>query len=216
MVTVLGSVVGVRAFTRYRDNALRIQVASCLRQATLASTRYAPSDPDAEVKIWQQLKEGGCVLVMRHALKQSGDEPNLVIDDRATQVNLSPEGVAQAKAVGQQIKSHDVPIGQVLSSPYFRCRDTAEATFGSVEVNQSLVALPADERLADRQTAAMRQLVTGWKGPKNLAVVTHSPNIKALTGVELPMGGLVVLKPTRENFEVVGTLLPDDSTREAK
>jgi hypothetical protein len=55
-----------------------------------------------EAAAWAALREGGHIILMRHATTTSGvgDPPNFRLNDCATQRLLSDAGRAQAKAIG--------------------------------------------------------------------------------------------------------------------
>ena len=53
------------------------------------------------------LRTGGCVVMLRHAQTEAGigDPPGFRIDQCSTQRNLSPEGRAQARRIGEWFKA---------------------------------------------------------------------------------------------------------------
>jgi broad specificity phosphatase PhoE len=133
---------------------------------------------------------------MRHAEAPggTGDPPGFRLDDCATQRNLSAEGRADAKAVGEKLKAEGVIIGQLLSSPWCRCVDTARLMdVGAVEIAPTFgnVVVLSDQRAA--LTEGARAVIGSWKGPKTLLVVTHGANIQALTGGYNPASGEIVV-----------------------
>ena len=86
------------------------------------------------------LKEGNKIIFIRHALAPGrGDPPGFKIDDCKTQRNLNKKGINQSKKIGKLFKKNKVPIDQVLSSQWCRCRDTAKYAFGDDEVGEQLV-----------------------------------------------------------------------------
>jgi broad specificity phosphatase PhoE len=149
-----------------------------------------------ESAAWAALRQGGHVALMRHAEAPggAGDPRGFRLDDCTTQRNLSAEGRADAQAVGERLKAEGVVIGKVLSSPWCRCVDTARLLgVGAVEVAPTFsnVVVLSDQRAA--LTEGARAVVTGWKGPDTLLVVTHGANIQALTGGYNPTSGEIVV-----------------------
>ena len=58
-----------------------------------------------EADIWAALRAGGHVALLRHAIAQGiGDPDNFDIGDCKTQRNLSGEGRAQAKRIGDRFR----------------------------------------------------------------------------------------------------------------
>ena len=89
------------------------------------SLAFAPAHADDA--LWDALRQGGHVLYIRHALTEPGfgDPPGFELADCSTQRNLSDAGRAQARRMGEALRSREVPIGEVLSSPWCRCVETA-------------------------------------------------------------------------------------------
>src|SRR5438094_9635214 len=106
----------------------------------------ADSAAAGEAEAWTALHAGRHVALMRHtdAPGGAGDPPGFRIDDCATQRNLSAKRRADAASIGARLRSEGIAIGRILSSPWYRCMDTAtlvelgpvEAapTFGNVVV----------------------------------------------------------------------------------
>ena len=64
----------------------------------------------------------------------AGDPADYKLDDCATQRNLSEQGRAEARALGERFRSQQVKIGKIISSQWCRCRQTAELmNIGPVE-----------------------------------------------------------------------------------
>ena len=155
----------------------------------------APALAD-EAAVWAALREDGNVALMRHtdAPGPPGDPPGFRLDDCKTQRNLSAQGRADARAIGERLKAQRVTFAKVLSSPWCRCVDTAKLMgMGSVQIEaafSNIVVL--NDRVAEL-TEAGRAVLTAWKGPGTLLVVTHGANIAALTGGPNPSSGEIVV-----------------------
>ncbi len=144
---------------------------------------------------WTLLREGGCVLLMRHAQTGpgGGDPPGFQLGDCGTQRNLSAAGREQARRIGAALVRERVQVDQVRSSAWCRCAETALLAFGRNTVWPSLNGFARGEG-RDAQTRAVRAAVQGWMAPRNLALVTHDANITALTGEMPGMGEVLLLR----------------------
>lgn len=164
----------------------------------------------AETAPWAALREGGHVLIMRHAETDPGigDPPQFRLDDCSTQRNLSQAGRAQAQRLGRRLAEQGVTVDEVLSSRWCRCLDTARLAFGRVTPAPVLDSFFGEQHRADAQTAALRKRIATFKGPGNLVLVTHQVNITALTGVYPAMGETVVLKMKSGTANIVGRIPP--------
>lgn len=166
---------------------------------------------NADEALWSRLREGGLVVMMRHATAPGvGDPPGFRLGDCATQRNLSAEGRAEARRIGEAFRRNRVPIDEVRSSEWCRCRETAELAFGRYTAWPQINSFFDDRSAEPQQTAATRALMAGWKGKGNLVLVTHQVNISAASGSFASPGGIVVLQPAGAGrLEVVGGLRLD-------
>ncbi|MBA3951069.1 MAG: histidine phosphatase family protein, partial [Rubrobacter sp.] len=82
------------------------------------------------------------MIYLRHAATEAGGVNGTeTLGDRDAQRNLSGEGREQSEAIGEAFEEIDVPVGEVLSSPYFRNTDTAELAFGRAQPTEDLLEL---------------------------------------------------------------------------
>jgi phosphohistidine phosphatase SixA len=144
---------------------------------------------------WDLLREGGLVVLIRHAAAPGfGDPPNFRLGDCTTQRNLSEEGRLQAQAMGEAFRRRKVPIEKVYSSQWCRCKDTAQLAFGAFQEHPALNSFFEQPRLKDPQTEALRAFLMQLRPQRgNLVLVTHQVNITALTGVVPQPGEMVVV-----------------------
>lgn len=177
--------------------------------ALLAGPGVAAAAPTGSVL--DALREGGCVLLLRHARTDPGvgDPPGFRLGDCGTQRNLSAEGRAQSARLGASLRDAGVPIGPVRSSRWCRCLDTARLAFGRVEPWPALDSFFGGRTGADAQTDALRRWVLAFRGPDNAALVTHQVNATALLGGWLEMGETVVLRARGDTLETVGRFATD-------
>jgi phosphohistidine phosphatase SixA len=152
----------------------------------------AAADEDAA---WTALREGGHVALMRHAeAPGTGDPPGFRLDDCATQRNLSERGRADAARAGARLKEAGIEIGRLASSPWCRCRDTAELLgLGPVEIEENFANAFILRDRRDALAEGARRVIGEWHGPGTLFVVTHGSNISALTGRHPGSGEIVVV-----------------------
>ena len=86
---------------------------------------------NASEQAWNLTQEGNKIILIRHSLAPGGGDPaGFKIDDCKTQRNLNKKGINQSKKIGKLFKKNKVPIDQVLSSQWCRCKDTAKYAFG--------------------------------------------------------------------------------------
>lgn len=173
------------------------------------------AEPSAEaVRLLEQLKTGGLVIYFRHGAT-TWNGVDRIEWPRQRQRLLSAEGEAQSRAVGAVFKRHRLPVGEVLASPFARCRDMAEIAFGRVEERRELLGLLSEEsgrqQRIDYSLALLRQPVSE---DANRIVIGHSSNIQETTEINLPEGGAVIVRPdpggADVGFQVLGTLRPAD------
>jgi phosphohistidine phosphatase SixA len=166
-------------------------------------------DPNQE--IWELLRSGGQVVVMRHAttVPGFGDPPGFRLEDCTTQRNLSQVGRETARRIGETFRRREVPVGRVLSSQWCRCLETARLAFGTAEPWPALNSFFQDRSSDTDQTRAVRDLVSRpFSGP-NIILVTHQVNVTALTGIFPAQGEMVVITPGDGGaFRVAGRLSP--------
>ncbi|HEX7044025.1 MAG TPA: histidine phosphatase family protein [Burkholderiales bacterium] len=178
-----------------------------------AMLALAVSAVQADEQLWERLRAGGLVLLMRHAQTTpgTGDPPGFRLEDCATQRNLSAAGREQARAVGAALARRGVKIETVLSSAWCRARETATLAFGRAKVWHELDSMHHDRSRREAQNEAVRRRIAAFRGPGNLALVGHGANILSLTGIHPRMGGIVVVAPGGAGgFTIVGRLEPEE------
>lgn len=163
--------------------------------ALVLSTGLAPAQ-DASRGFWTLLRDGGCVVLMRHAQTDPGvgDPPNFKLGECSTQRNLSEAGREQARRVGTAFVRERVQLAQVRSSAWCRCVDTAMLAFKQNTVWPPINSFFGGEG-RDAQTREVLAAAQAWTAPRNLMLVTHQVNITALTGEYLAMGEVFVTRP---------------------
>jgi phosphohistidine phosphatase SixA len=157
-----------------------------------------------------RMRQGGLLLMIRHAeAPGTYDPPQFRIDDCASQRNLSLDGRAEASRLGAAFRRLKIPVSQVLSSEWCRCRDTAQLAFGGYVSAPMLNSLSPDSNGASRQIGEMRA-AAGRVSPgsgANVVWVTHSFNIQPFAGVMVATTDVVVLRPVApDRLELAGVL----------
>lgn len=157
---------------------------------------------------WAALARGGHVALMRHALAPGiGDPPDFRLSDCATQRNLSEAGREQARRIGEQFRERGIEVGEVRSSRWCRCLETARLLgLGDVVPTPALDSFFRDRSTAERQTDATLALMRGWSGAGNLVLVTHQVNITALVGGGVGSGEIIVVRADEAGLVRVGSL----------
>jgi phosphohistidine phosphatase SixA len=139
----------------------------------------------APADLFGRLREGGLVLLLRHARTEpgTGDPPDFRLGDCSTQRSLDAAGRKQARAIGARLRVERVPVGRVLTSEWCRCRETAELmAVGPVEAAEAINSFFEERSRRDEQTRAARALAAAWGGPGNLVlVIPQVVNVTAFT-----------------------------------
>jgi len=168
----------------------------------------------------KNLGKGGYVLYMRHAAsdRSQTDTDTADLSNCKTQRNLSAAGREQASAIGKAIKTLNIPIGTVTTSPYCRCVDTAQLAFGrGVKSDDLRFTISADEAKTKQLSNALQKLLsTIPEDGTNAVIVAHTGNLKEAAKVwPKPEGVLHIFKPLGnkglgdKGFEHVGRIAPN-------
>ena len=153
---------------------------------------------DDDAALWQQLRTGGLVVLIRHAstVPGLGDPEGFRLGDCSTQRNLSEAGREESRRIGARFKSEGVAVQEVLTSPWCRCRDTAMLAFGRAEDWEPLSSFFDMPHREAELTETVRKRILGYsirKPAGNVAMVTHNVNIAALTRLSVAPAELVVV-----------------------
>jgi broad specificity phosphatase PhoE len=100
-----------------------------------------------------------------------------------------------------------VTVGPIWSSRWCRCLDTARLAFGRVEPAPMLDSMFNDDEAASRAKAEQTiARLAALKEMRNVALVTHDVNIRALAREAVAPGGIVVGKMEGGRLSVLGQL----------
>ncbi len=161
-------------------------------------------EPDSAHRLVDSLKSGGYVVVFRHAHtdRSKMEQRGWTIADRSTQRNLSDRGAEESLTIGKAFKTLGIPVGEVLASPMYRTRETAEHTFGRADTTELL-----REKLSDPASKAL--LTTPVAAGTNRVLVTHNAFMhtffEAVGFMQNGEGDALVVKPLGDaGFQVLG------------
>jgi phosphohistidine phosphatase SixA len=165
------------------------------------------------------LRSGGYVIVVRHGATHAdqADTDPLNLDNVAKQRQLNDKGRADARALGEVLKTAGVPIGRAYSSRFFRAAETARLIAGkepvtTLDITEGGQVVSPNEN--NRRTRALREMAAAApEAGTNTLIVTHKPNILDAFGrdwFEIREGEASIFKPTGDGkFSLVGRVLID-------
>jgi Histidine phosphatase superfamily (branch 1) len=177
--------------------------------AGLAWPLRAAAATDEEVA--KLLREGGALIAFRHALAPGTfDPPGFKPGVCSTQRNLSDEGRAQARRIGEWFGARGLKPAQVRSSPWCRCLDTATLAFGAAESWAALGSPRGATESTNAQSLAELRLAlaaASVPGRPFEAWVTHMFVLSDLAGTNSASGeGLVLRTNGAGGVKVLGRL----------
>jgi phosphohistidine phosphatase SixA len=157
---------------------------------------------------------GGKVIFLRHAATVATQVDTGRLNDRAGQRNLSPDGIEQAREIGRAFQALRIPLDEILASPVYRARDTAELAFGAARIRVSMDIVADD--YAGGNAAAMvaatdRLLKTPPPPGTNRLLIGHRTPLEMVTRQGfpdsiLPEGAMAVFVPEGTGYRLLGTL----------
>jgi phosphohistidine phosphatase SixA len=155
--------------------------------AVVASLAAARAQPLSGKALITALHQGGYVLLMRHASSPEARPDKATADPENTNLErqLDEKGRETARTMGEAFKTIGIPIGDVLSSPTYRARETVRlASLGQAQTfaeigdgGQSM------QRITEAPAEWLRKRVAQSPRPaSDTVIVTHMPNIVAAFG----------------------------------
>ena len=189
---------------------------------SISSLQSVEADPiesamgRAEIEaLLPELQKGGYVFYIRHAATDHSKKDNVSVDleDCASQRPLSMEGREQATNIGKAFVKLAIPVGEVLSSPFCRCKDTASLAFDRVQVDENLFfAMTLGREGKQKKAVYLRSLITNKPASGlNKIIVSHTANIKESVGIwPKPEGVIFIFRPDANNhYTRIGHVLPE-------
>jgi phosphohistidine phosphatase SixA len=185
--------------------------------ALLCSGASLAAAPESETlsgrPLLAALKAGGLVLYFRHASTDFGqsDEQMTGYEDCARQRNLTDAGRAEARVIGAAIKRLDLPVGEVLASPFCRTMETAKLIFGRATQSPAVRGGPASGVSSERYAELRELLSLAPRSGTDLVIVSHGNPFRAVTGEPyLAEGEAAVIRPLGKNgFRIVARIAKD-------
>lgn len=176
------------------------------------------------VDLIRALRGGGYTIYFRHAatdwsqhdrVRAAGDWLSC---DPARMRQLSAQGRDTATALGADIRSLQVPVDQVLASPYCRTVETARLMeLGEVDTTTDVMNMRVAEYFQGHDAIARRarrRLAMPPAPDSNTVVVAHGNVALSATGVHLSEGEAAVFQPLgNEDFNIIGRLTPAEWQR---
>lgn len=166
-----------------------------------------------QAALWEALRtQPNMVVVMRHGEVAGGRDPTQYDPSGKCRGEnmLTRKGRVQSADVGKLFAANGLPPERlnVVSSAMCRTRDTAIEAFGKAELDPELREFMSGG--GERMNAAM-DAAEGWirklRGDMPLILITHFPNIDALTAEQIEYGQAVVAESDDQGYlDVVGIL----------
>ena len=172
----------------------------------------------------EALRNGGYKIYFRHAatdwtqhdqVSQAGDWTSC---DPGRMRQLSEPGRQTAAAIGDALRRLDIPIGQVLASPYCRTVETARLmNLGPVETTTDIMNMRVAEFFGGSSAIAehtRRRLSMLPQKAVNTILVAHGNVLVTATGVYPQEAEAIVFEPQGNgSFTFIARILPQEWAR---
>ena len=129
----------------------------------------------------KSLQSGGHVIVMRHASSPSEIPATPNPDNVPPERQLDEQGRTTAAAMGEALRRQKIPIGEVLTSPTYRARETARraALPNPRSVSELGEGTGTMQAVSSAQTDWLQKKAKDFPRGTNTVLVTHVPNVTA-------------------------------------
>lgn len=165
------------------------------------------------------LRSGGYNIYFRHVSTDWSQSDNLrqaddwLSCDPQQMRQLSGAGRADAVAIGESIRKLEIPVSEILASPYCRTVETARLMkLGQVTTSTAVMNLRAAEYFKGREAivaTAQALLATPPPAGGNRVIVAHGNVARAATPAYPAEGEGLVFKPEDDgSFILVGRVEP--------
>ena len=191
-------------------------------QAIIAK-EYEDAKPEFKNKVSgaalvSALRSGSHIIYFRHASTEI-DYPDQIVAKMGychSQRMLSEKGWKQARKIGQDFQTLNIPVSKVYSSEYCRAWQTADLAFGRYQKDARLNFLPSAE-YTEAQTLQMKKSVMPILSAippqgTNTVIVGHDDIFEAATGIyPEPQGVAFILKPDgKGSFEILAKVTANE------
>lgn len=181
----------------------------------LAIAKNINSETLSAPALIKSLQSGGYIIYMRHGPTDHNqkDKSRDNLNDCSLQRNLSNKGRELTKKIGSIIRAHKIPLGEVSSSPYCRCKDTAMLTFGKYNVESKLqFSISKDKEESKQLGQQLHSMMLNYKTNNyNRVFVGHTSNLRDGLGVwPKPEGVMVIFKKQKNKIIYKGMIRPKE------
>ena len=188
-------------------------LALCFVAAWPALAADPPPDALSGAALLEALRSGGLILYFRHTSTDFGQNDDAMsgYKDCARQRNLTDRGRDEARRIGAAIKRLNIPVGDVLASPFCRTRETAQLIFGRATVSPAVRGGPARPDTEDRYAELRKLLSTRPRAGTDLAIASHGNPFHAVADTTyLAEGEAAIIEPLgAQGFRIVARITKD-------
>ena len=187
--------------------------------AGLTNTGFAQDQLSGKALV-DALRQGGYVIYFRHAATDWSQDDQVISTgdwvscDPGRMRQLSDQGRAAARRIGDAIRRLDIPVGRILTSEYCRTRQTAQLMdLGPVEPTRAIMNMRVADMVGGRQAVierAQRELGRKPQPGSNTIIVAHGNLMRAASGAYTGEAGAGIYQPLGgRQFTIVAQLEPD-------
>jgi phosphohistidine phosphatase SixA len=170
--------------------------------AAVLAAGLATAQPSPQDALVSQLRQGGLVLVMRHASspREAPSKATANQDNTKLERQLDEAGRRGATAMGTALRRLRVPIGAVFTSPTYRALETVRLARldNPTAVNELGDGGQSMQGVTEGPAAWLRAKASEVPKSGNTVLVTHQPNLARAFpdwGSTVADGETVVLRP---------------------
>jgi phosphohistidine phosphatase SixA len=188
-----------------------LHLLSSISLATGFATAAIDSTELRREPLMDALRKGGYTVLLRHArTDRSYDEQRDPVPTlRTQQRNLSDDGVKDAALMGVVFKRNGIRFAEIISSPMYRCLETAEYAVGTpTSITMALRVFPPTTEQAALVLKAPRAGTNRLIVTHHFVIETHVPGIKP--GDVGESEAAVVRHTADGKVELVGRITLDD------
>jgi phosphohistidine phosphatase SixA len=165
-------------------------------------------------ELMSELRKGGYTVILRHARTDRSfqEQVNPVPKERSAQRNLTDDGFKDAALMGVAFRKHGITFAEIISSPMYRCTETAELAAGKpTSATMDLRVFPATPEQAALVKAAPKPGTNRILVTHHFVIETYVPGIRP---GEIAESEAVVVRHTSDGrIELVGRITLDDWSR---
>ena len=167
----------------------------------LSAPAFAQQSAQAPI---DELRKGGHVIIMRYGAVEKVEQPSSFdLANCTVQHRLSDNGRDQARTLGEGFGALNIPVGQVLSSPYCRALEFAGLAFGRVQPSEILLhptyvpvaGAPVPPPFEERVKAVKQLLATPPAAGTNTVLISHGKVVGGATGFDMTFAEAAIFRP---------------------